>query len=344
MVTGSLGVGVIGLGVGEQLAASFAEHPDCRLVALCDLDEARAAAVSARYPAARRYPSGEVLIDDPAVQIVVVASYDQDHAGQILRALKAGRHVFSEKPMCTSEADAGKIWQALREAPKQRISSNTILRMSPRFLALRAEIASGKMGRLYYVEADYNYGRLQKLTEGWRGQVPQYSVMLGGGIHMVDLLLWLIGSNVVDVSAFGNAIASKSSRGSFDGNDFAVALLRFADGTLAKVTANFGCVFPHFHRLIVYGTEASYENALPDALRYVSRDPARPPERIADEYLGMGKGGLIPSFVDAVLGRGRAVVEEKDIFAALAVCFAIDRSIASGRPETVRSIEGPVEQ
>src|SRR5262245_29712439 len=115
MVTGSLGVGVIGLGVGEQLAASFAEHPDWRLVALCDLDEARAAAVSARYPAARRYPSSEVLIDDPAVQIVVVASYDQDHAGQILRALKAGRHVFSEKPMCTSEADAGKIWQALRE-------------------------------------------------------------------------------------------------------------------------------------------------------------------------------------------------------------------------------------
>jgi predicted dehydrogenase len=338
MVTGSLGVGVIGLGVGERLAASFAEHPDCRLVALCDLDEVRATAVSARYPPARRHPSPEALIDDPGVQIVVVASYDHDHAGQILRALKAGRHVFSEKPMCTSERDAVSIWEALKAAPNVRLSSNTILRMSPRFRALRTEIASGRMGRLFYAEADYNYGRMQKLTDGWRGQVPGYSVMLGGGIHMVDLLLWLIGSHVLEATAYGNAIAGKSAGSRFEGNDLAVALLRFADGTIAKVVANFGCVFPHFHRLIVYGTEASYENALPDALRYVSRDPARPPERVSDEYLGMGKGDLIPSFVDAVLGRGRAVVAEKDIFAALAVCFAIDRSIASGRPEAVRPI------
>jgi len=64
----------------------------------------------------------------------------------------------------------------------------------------------------------------------------------------------------------------------------------------------------------------------------------RPPERVSDEYPGMRKGDLIPSFVDAVLGRGHAVVAEKDIFAALAVCFAIDRSIASGRPEAVRPI------
>jgi predicted dehydrogenase len=338
MAAEKLGVGVIGLGVGERLAVTFAEHADCRLAALCDVDEARAAAVNARYPGVRRYTSAEALIDDPAVQIVAVASYDQDHAAQILRALDAGRHVFSEKPMCTSEADAGRIRQALTRAPKLRMSSNTILRMAPRFQALRADIVGGKMGRLYYAEADYNYGRLQKLTEGWRGQVPQYSVMLGGGIHMVDLLLWLIRSNVVEVSAYGNAIAGKNAGSRFDGNDLAVALLRFADGTIAKVAANFACVFPHFHRLIVYGTEASYENALPDALRYVSRDPAQPPDKIVDEYPGMGKGDLIPSFVDAVLGRGRAMVEENDIFAALAVCYAIDRSIASGQPESVRNL------
>lgn len=338
MAADKLGVGVIGLGVGEQLAATFAVHPDCRLVALCDLDETRAAAVGARYPGARRHASAEALIDDPAVQIVVVASYDQDHAAQIMRALNAGRHVFSEKPMCTTEVDAGPIRQALIRAPKLRMSSNTILRMSPRFRALRADIADGRMGRLFYAEADYNYGRLQKLTEGWRGQAPQYSVMVGGGIHMVDLLLWLTGLNVIEVSGYGNAIAGKSAGSRFDRNDLAVALLRFTDGTIAKIAANFGCVFPHFHRLIVYGTEATYENALPDALRYVSRDPARPPDRIADEYPGMGKGDLIPTFVDSVLGRGRAIVEEKDIFMALAVCFAIDRSIASGRPEAVRNL------
>jgi predicted dehydrogenase len=336
MTSKHLGVGVIGLGVGEQLAAAFDSHPDCRLVALCDLDEARLRSVGARYPSARCHTRAEALIDDQDVAIVAVASYDQDHAGHILGALAAGRHVFSEKPMCVSEGEAGAIREALARHPGVRLSSNTILRMSPRFRALRQEIVAGRMGRLYYAEADYNYGRLHKLTEGWRGRNPHYSVMLGGGIHMIDLLLWLVGSEVVEVSGYGNALASRTAESAFRGNDLAVGLLRFADGTVGKVAANFGCVYPHFHRLVVYGTEATFENALPDALRYTSRDQRQPPAPVADSYPGMGKGDLIPSFVEALLGRGRPVVDESDVFAALSVCFAIDRAIASGRTEAVR--------
>jgi predicted dehydrogenase len=336
MTSNPLGVGVIGLGVGEQHAAAFDLHPDCRLVALCDLDEARLRSVASRYPRVRCHVRAEDLINDRDVAIVAVASYDQDHAVHILAALEAGRHVFSEKPMCVSESEAAAIREALARRPDLRLSSNTILRMSPRFRALRQQIAEGRMGRVYYAEADYNYGRLHKLAEGWRGRNPHYSVMLGGGIHMIDLLLWLVGSEVVEVSGYGNALASRAAGSAFQGNDLAVGLLRFADGTIGKVAANFGCVYPHFHRLSVYGTEATFENALPHALRYTSRDPERAPEQVADGYPGMGKGDLIPSFVDALLGRGQPIVSEKDVFSALSVCFAIDRSIASGHPEAVR--------
>ena len=338
MTVPKLNVGVIGLGVGEQLARAFERHPDCRLLALCDANEAKLASVGEKFPAARRYATADALIDDPDIQIVVVASYDQDHARQILRALDRGRHVFSEKPVCTSLADAKAIRAALDRKPHLRLSSNTILRMSPRFRALKENIAARDMGDIYYAEADYNYGRLHKLTEGWRGQAPDYSVMLGGGIHMIDLLLWLMGGKVVEVSAYGNSSAGKSAGSSFAGNDLVVGLLHFNDGSIAKVAANFGCIFPHFPRLIVYGTKASYEHGLPYAARYVSRDPAVPPERVMDEYPGMGKGDLIPSFVDAVTGRGKAIVNEQDVFAALSVCFAIDRSITSGRREAVEYI------
>lgn len=337
-MSGALGVGVIGLGVGESLAEAFNRHADCAVVALCDLDAGRLAQVGARYPGARRHRSAEALIDDPAVSIVVVASYDDHHAPQILRALKAGRHVFAEKPLCLSENEALDILAALQRAPELRLSSNTILRMSPRFRALRDEIAGGRMGKVFYAEADYNYGRLHKLTEGWRGRIPNYSVMLGGGIHLVDLLLWLLGTEVTEVCGYGNSIAGRAAGSGFAGHDLSAALLRFADGTVAKVAANFGCVTPHFHRLLVYGTQATFENALPDALRYVSRDPATPPERISAGYPAVGKGDLVPGFVDAVLRRGCAVVSERDVFAALATCFAIDRAIASGRPEPVREL------
>ena len=338
MTANKLGVGVIGLGVGEQLANAFARHPDCQLVALCDSDEEKLASVAAKFPNVRRYKAADALIDDPDIQIVAVASYDQDHAQQIIRSLDSDRHVFSEKPICTSLADAHAIRSALTRKPGLRFSSNTILRMSPRFRALKENIASGEMGDIYYAEADYNYGRLHKLTEGWRGRLSDYSVMLGGGIHMIDLLLWLMDRKVVEVTGYGNSIASKSAGSSFAGNDLAVSLLHFNDGSIAKVSANFGCIFPHFHRLIVYGTTASFENGLLSALRYVSRDPTIPPQRVTDEYPGMGKGDLVPSFVDAVMGRGKAIVDEQDVFAALSVCFAIDRSIATGRRETVEYI------
>ena len=50
---------------------------------------------------------------------------------------------------------------------------------------------AGDYGRAYYVEADYNYGRLWKLTDGWRGEIPFYSVVYGGAVHMIDLVCWL---------------------------------------------------------------------------------------------------------------------------------------------------------
>jgi len=332
---GSLGIGVIGLGVGEQLARAFDRHQDCRLVALCDVDADRLAEVGARFPTARRYLDAEALFADMEIGAVAVASYDDAHARDILRALKSGRHVFSEKPLCTLAADAAAITAALAAAPHLRLSTNTVLRASPRFAALYAQIRAGLLGRPYFVEADYNYGRLHKLTEGWRGRVPDYSVMLGGGIHMIDLVMWLVGSDVVEVTAYGNRIASAAAGSTFPGYDLSVALLRFSDGAVGKVAANFGCVTPHFHRLVVYGTEATWENGLPIAHLTTSRDPNTEPAEIADAYPGMGKGDLVPSFVDAVLGRGPALVSEREALAALAVCFAVKRALESGRPEAV---------
>lgn len=333
---GALGVGVIGLGVGEQLAKAFDRHPDCRLVALCDVDVDRLAEVGARFPGARRYADADALFADPEIGAVAVASYDEAHARDVLRALGSGRHVFSEKPLCTTEADAAAIAAALSAAPHLRLSTNTVLRASPRFARLRAQVRAGDLGRPYYVEADYNYGRLHKLTEGWRGRSPDYSVMLGGGIHMVDLVMWLIGSEVVEVTAYGNRIAGEAAGGTFPGCDLSVALLRFSDGAVGKVAANFGCVSPHFHRLTVYATTATWENGVPCARVVTSRDPAAAPVEIEDAYPGIAKGDLVPSFVDAVVGRGPALVTEGEALAALAVCFAVERSLESGGPAAVR--------
>lgn len=335
-----LGAGVIGLGVGERHAHAFARLPATELVALCDKDPEKLASVGRIFPAARQYARPEDLIDDPAVNVVSIASYDQDHHGQILRALKAGKHVFAEKPLCLSQEEFDSIFQAWREGRGQvRLSTNTILRRSPRFVWLRDAIARGEMGQIYCIEADYIYGRLHKLTDGWRGRIPGYSVMLGGGIHMVDLVLWLAGERPVEVTAFGSGLASRDT--SFQGNDLAVALLRFESGLLAKIGVNFASVHPHYHRLFVYGTQATFANPAEDlagpAMLWKSRDPQDPPQPISEPYPGVDKGDLLPAFLEAIQGRGEPGVTERDVFAAMATCLAIEASIrAGGAPMRVR--------
>ena len=331
------GVGVIGLGVGEQHALAFAGLDDCRLVAICDRDPGKLAEVAARLPACRRYARAEDLIDDPEVSIVSVASNDDDHFAQVMRAFRAGKHVFAEKPLCLREAELREIQAAWRASGGLRLSTNTMLRLSPRFSWLREAIRGGRLGTVYAIEADYVYGRLHKLTDGWRGDIPDYSVMLGGGIHMLDLVLWLTGQRPVEVTAYGSSLASRHTR--FQGNDLVLALLRFPDGMVAKVGANFASVHPHFHRFVVYGTEATFENP-PEAPSgparlWTSRDPARPPEPVDAAYPAIGKGVLIPSFVDAVFGRGEPFVTEAELFDAVSVGMAIDRAVAERRPVPV---------
>lgn len=323
-----LRAGVIGLGVGERHIDGFRRAVGVDVVALCDMDPAKQAMARDRYPDCNVYARADELLDDPQIDVVAIASYDHHHASQIVRAFAAGKHVFSEKPLCVSEEELSTIREAQICRPGLRLSTNTVLRMSPRFRDLRDRIRRGELGRLFYAEADYNYGRLAKLKEGWRGQIQDYSVMLGGGVHMVDLLLWLSGRRVVEVVASGNKLCSEGY--GFTTPDMVVAILRFDDGMLGKVSANFGCVYPHFHKVAVYGTEATFENGYDEASLYRSRDPEVPPDRIDTPYPGIEKGDLIPGFIDSIRGLARAEIEEDEVFATMEVCLAIDRSWREG--------------
>lgn len=332
-----IGVGVIGLGVGEQHAQAYAAHPDCHLVAVCDRNPEQLAAVAERLPACRLYNCAEDLIDDQDVKVVSVASNDDNHYAQIVHILRSGKHVFSEKPLCLNADELQEIRDVWCQSSGLRLSTNTVLRHSPRFRWLKEAIASGKLGTVYCLEADYVYGRIHKLIEGWRGQIPDYSVMLGGGIHMVDLMLWLTGQKPVEVMAYGSDLASRGT--GYKGNDLALALLQFDSGMIAKIGANYASVHPHFHRLIVYGTEATFENSPESpsahARFWTSRDPKQSPQLIDTAYPGIGKGDLIPAFVDAVCGRGAPYISEDEVFSVVAVCLAIDQSIRDQGPVRV---------
>ena len=327
-----LRAGIIGLGVGEKHIAGYQSHPDCEVTALCDFSEEKLALAGKKYAGVKLYSHAEELLQSPDIDMVSIASYDNYHYQQIVQAIENNKHIFVEKPLCLYEYEATHIRQLLQQKPSIKMSSNLILRLSPRFIQLKHMIEEGALGQLFYVEGDYNYGRLQKITEGWRGKIDYYSIVYGGGVHIVDLLLWLTGDRVTEVAAYGNNIASRGT--DFRYNDMAVSILKFESGLTGKVAVNFGCVSPHFHVLNVYGTRATFVNGLEQATFYESREPAQKARKITTPYPGVEKGDLIHSFVESILGRSAAGVTEEDIFKAMSVCFAIEK--ATHQPGAVK--------
>jgi len=332
-----LRAGIIGLGVGERHIAGYHAHPACRVAALCDFDAGALERAGERHPDMRLLTRAEDVLDDPEIDVVSIASYDSYHYDQVRRALERGKHVFVEKPLCQYPAQASEIHALLRDRPGLRLSSNLPLRLSPRFQLLKEMIGAGELGELFFLEGDYDYGRLHKITAGWRGDEDRYSVVLGGAVHVVDLLLWLTGRRVTQVSARGNRIAAAGSKYRFD--DFVVATLELEGGLLAKVSANFGCVHPHFHAVKVFGTEATFVNGLPDATLYTERGEHSRARAIDAAYPGVDKGALIHSFIESIVTEAPAAVTADEVFETMAVCFAIEQATSSAGPVSVRGFD-----
>lgn len=331
-----LRIGIIGLGVGEKHIQGYLKHPLCDVVALCDLSKEKLSLAKRKYSEVRITSDTDQILESDDIDVVSIASYDSDHFKQVKIGLQNDKHLFVEKPLCLYQEEAQEIRELLNQKPDLKLSSNLILRLSPRFKLLKEMIEQGDFGRLYYMEGDYQYGRLHKITEGWRGQIDFYSVVYGGAVHIVDLLIWLTGDTVEEVTAYGNQIASAGTPFRF--NDFVACLLKFRNGAIAKVSANFGCVKPHFHALEIFGTKATYINSRDKGSIFTSRDPETTPRLLSADYPGVQKGELIYSFVQSILGEGTAAVTNEDVFKTMSICFAIEEASKSSGHVKVKYI------
>jgi predicted dehydrogenase len=321
-----LGVGVVGLGVGEAHARTYASIPACELRWLHDLDRSRAEALGATLGDVRIAAGYDDILADTHVQLVSIASYDDAHFPQVMKALDAGKHVFVEKPLSRSLHELRAIKDAWQRA-KRHLASNLILRAAPLYTWLRRAIADGELGEIYAFDGDYLYGRLHKITDGWRRDVPDYSVMEGGGVHLVDLMLWLTGEQPTRVCAMGNRIATAGT--AFRQPDYVAATFAFASGLVGRITANFGCMHRHQHVVRVFGTAATFIADDRGARLHASRDPDKLAREITLSATASSKGDLIPDFVNAIVNGGNTATLTQLDLDVLCACAAADRALAA---------------
>ncbi len=328
-----IGVGVVGLGVGEQHARGFIADPRARLTWLHDFDCDKAGELARELGQGRVAENFDQLLDDTDTSIVSIASYDHLHFDQVMAAFAAGKHVFVEKPLCRTMDELRELVAAWNAASRPCLGSNLVLREAEVYRWLNEVIRAGRLGRIYAIDGDYLYGRLSKITEGWRKDVPDYSVMEGGGVHLIDLMIDLAGERPVRVVTHGNRIGTRDTKFGYD--DFMAATFSFPSGLIGRITANFACVHRHHHVLRVFGTEATFIYDDQGPRLHESRDEAKAATPLDLATLPDGKAVLIPAFINAIAtdaDTSPLATREFDLISALA---ASDRALAEGTEQEI---------
>ena len=167
------------------------------------------------------------------IDVVSLASFDQDHYAQVINCLENNKHVFVEKPLCQTRAELEEIY-TLWNKTDLALASNLVLRKAPLYQWLKKIIQRGELGEVYAFDGDYLYGRIHKITQGWRADVDSYSVMEGGGIHLVDLMVMLLNQNPTKVQSCANKIVTKNTR--FKYHDFHSSTFYFESGIIGRIT------------------------------------------------------------------------------------------------------------
>jgi predicted dehydrogenase len=154
-------------------------------------------------------------------------SRNPQHAPQALAALRAGKHVFVEKPMAITEEECRMLSQAVEETGKQ-LSIGFNRRFAPSYLALKQQL-SLRVGPAV-VNCRINSPGIS--GSYWMAEAANGGAIVGEACHFVDLMYWLLNSEPVAVSAFSLPTGKKDPIG----ENNLVASFRFSDGSVANLT------------------------------------------------------------------------------------------------------------
>ncbi len=255
-------VALIGCGgISRAHARGYLQSPDLfEVVACCDerkeLAEERAQQLGAEVVATNYR---QVLARDD-VDAVDICLPHHLHAEVAIAAAEAGKHVLVEKPIATTleEADA-MIAAAKKMGVVLMVAHNE--RYMPVYRKAKELVEQGVLGRIFLARADHNqFVRINERHWLWHKATAGGGVLIGSGIHRVDILRWLVGEivrvwhqQVIVPERFSDEVEAAS-----------VTLFEFANGAIGELTCNWSAyaapTAPWYELLWLYGTEGSLHN------------------------------------------------------------------------------------
>ncbi len=316
-------VGIVGLGRWAKVLARASLSSDAlEIVAGYSRSEENRAAFAQEFGIAV-VPDLAAMLADPAIAGVILTVPNEQHLPIAREVAKAGKHVYTEKPIASTLEEGLEI-EALERTHGVSVTVGHSARLMAGIRRIRAAIDAGELGRVGFMEANFSNERALELTPTtWRW----YKDKAPGGplsqlaIHQFDVLHYL-GGEIVEASS----MASKLSPVGAEVDDQSMTLLKFADGKIGYVGASW--TSPGIFAVRVFGSKGlmHYE------IDFGTWDTPEKLHKTSTLYIQRGKDGYGR--------REQLTIPESDMFRAELDMFA--ESCRTGRSNELSARNGNV--
>ena len=316
-------VGIVGLGRwAKVLTRAAAQSSKIKIVAAFSRSEEKRAAFTQEFgvPAVSDL---KTMLADPQIRGCILTVPNEQHLPVALEVAKAGKHVYTEKPIASTLEDGLRI-AALQAQYGVGVTVGHSARLMAGIREIKARIDAGELGRVAFIEANFSNERALELTpKTWRW----YKDKAPGGplsqlaIHQFDVLHYL-GGEIAEVSS----MASKLSPVGAEVDDQSMTLIKFADGKIGYVGSCW--TSPGIYAVRVFGSKG----LMHFEIDFGTWDTPEKLHESAVLYIQRGKDGYARREVLKV-ARSDMFLAELDMFAD---------SIASGKPSELSADNGNV--
>ena len=333
MSTEPLRVACIGMGWwSDVLADAIKRSGKLEIVACYTRSESKRRAFAQKYRCAAA-PDYEAILTDDSIAGIVNTTPNHAHRETTVAAARAGKHVFLDKPIANTIADARALTAACREAGVV-LALGYQRRKESHFRWIRRQIDDGAFGRLVTAEANISRDRLGQFDPtSWRytAEGMPGGVMLQIGIHYSDVLEYLVGP----VIAVQGRLAQLVLPG--ENPDVASLILEHQNGAISTLNACYAAA-SEYYLMNVYGKEASAYYDLHEGLRFLKRG-----EKHSRRVLGIDNDTIVEEleeFARAARGEGTPEMDGEKSTASLAVLLAGIRAAREGRRVEIAEVLG----
>ena len=310
---------IIGMGIGNKHYEAIENYKSTKVKIICEFNEKKIKQLRKKFPKKIITSNENLIFKDKSINLVSIASYDNYHFTQILKCIRHNKNIIIEKPMCLNLNQLKKIYYLTKKNKKIKITSNMVLRANDLFKKIKRKI---NISDVYYIEGDYIWGRKNKLY-GWRSKINDYSVTLGAGIHMIDLINWITKLKPISVYAVGNNKITKNT--SFKKNSLVTMIFEYPKDILVKITANCSATFNHMHELRIFTKNQTFINSDNGSYMYTLGKKKTIRGNYPDKK---NRKRVIRNLIDMLKNKKiKPIISFKEQIDLMTICFTVDKSI-----------------